>query len=52
MKALFTLNTLRTIFNIGGTILVATGVWLLPIDIAYRLILLGAMSLIMWYTLQ
>ena len=52
MKALFTKQTLGIILNIGGTALVATGFWLLPIDIAYRLIILGGMSLIMWHTLQ
>lgn len=52
MKALFTKETLKTILNIGGTALVVAGVWQLPIDVSFRLIMLGAMSLIMWYTLQ
>lgn len=52
MKELFTLKTLKTILNIGGTALLAVGVWELPIDLSFRLIILGVLSLIAWYTLE
>jgi hypothetical protein len=52
MKDLFSISTLKTLLNVGGTAAIVAGVWLLPIDLAFRLIILGVTSLILWHTIQ
>lgn len=39
-------------FNITGVILILVGIVLLPIDISFRLIILGVFVLLLWATLK
>lgn len=40
------------ILNVGGALLIAVGVCLLPVHIAYKLILLGVFSIATWYAFK
>lgn len=40
----------KTVLNLGGTLLVGYGIWLLPFDQSYKLIVLGIFVLVMWYS--
>lgn len=55
MKTLLDFNwagIFRNVLNLGGTFLIVVGIFMLPIDIAYRLILEGCFALLLWKTLS
>jgi len=45
----FTTENVRKAFNYCGVALLAVGVSTLPIDLSFRLIILGVLSLVLWY---
>lgn len=52
LRKIFNLENFKTALNLGGTLLVAAGICLLPIDISFRLIIGGFLVLVMWYALN
>lgn len=52
LRKIVTLENFKTLLNLGGTGLVAVGICILPIDISFRLIILGFFALVMWFTLN
>lgn len=46
---IFTTENARKAFNYSGVALLAIGVSTLPIDLSFRLIILGVLSLVLWY---
>jgi hypothetical protein len=42
----------RSSLNLGGVALVVAGVFMLPIDLSFRLIILGLCALILWQTVS
>lgn len=42
----------RTGLNLGGTFLIVVGIFMLPVDLSFRLILEGVFALLLWKTLS